>query len=92
VRQRKKKEKELAEIVNAKNQDVQESFSISAFWREYYKYYEMVIKVDSKATRFDKMEREMGLLKEIEFFNTAAKRIVESFVDELVCGFGEGAR
>jgi hypothetical protein len=74
VRQRKKKEKEMAEIISTKNQNVQESFSISAFWREYYKYYEVVIKGD-KGQRNDQIEREIGLLREIEFFNAAVRRI-----------------
>lgn len=92
MRQRKKKEKEMAEIVNAKNQDVQETFAISAFWREYYKYYEQIIRLDPRAARPEKIERELALLKEIEFFNGSAKRIAESYIDEYVCGFGEGTR
>lgn len=81
MRQRKKREKEMAEMVSAKNQDVHENFSISSFWREYFKYFELAIKSDPKAPRTDKMERELGLLKEVEFFNNSARRIAESFVD-----------
>jgi hypothetical protein len=92
MRQRKKKEKEMAEMVSAKNQDVQENFSISSFWREYFKYFELAIKTDPKAPRKDKIERELSLLKEVEFFNNAAKRIAESYVDEVVVGFGDGGR
>lgn len=38
------------------------------------------------------MERELDLLKEVEFFNNSAKRIAESYVDEIVVGGGDGTR
>ena len=42
ARQKKKKEKELAELLNTKNQTIEETYIISAFWRDYIRAFEQL--------------------------------------------------
>lgn len=46
ARQRKKKERQIAEL-SAKHQSVEDEFHITSFWRDYFRAYEVVMK-DSK--------------------------------------------
>ena len=44
IRQKRKQEHELSQTVSLKNQNVDETFALSSFWREYFRQYENVVK------------------------------------------------
>ena len=78
----------MAELLNTKNQSVEDEFSITSFWREYFRAYEMVVKsTKEKRTLEEILESEVNLLKLVEYFNTIAVKLVEDYVNEKCIGW-----
>lgn len=88
ARLRKRKEKEMAELMNTKSNSVEEAFSISSFWRDYFRALEQVVSRPKEKRSLEAMlESELNMLILVEYFNSVAVKIVQSYVDERAIGW-----
>lgn len=81
----------MAELLSTKNQRVEEAYSISIFWREYFRVFEQLIVEKEKHSLETVLEREMNMLKTIEYFNNSVINVVQDYVDERAIGW-DGAK